>query len=138
MSALSPDTAIRVAKIVPTLSSDKAGEVAAAAAAIDRALTAGGSDWHDLGDAIRRRGGREPVARQNREARSEYVTLAPTQRAAVLVALRRGLDSPRLSRWEHDFVVSILERLEDSRAQLSRRQAEAVDRVLTKLAGGGR
>ena len=48
MGALSPDIAARVAKLVPLLSSDKAGEVAATAAAIGRALKAAGTDWHDL------------------------------------------------------------------------------------------
>ena len=54
MSALSVDTAARVAKFVPTLSSDKAGEVVAAAAAIGRALKAGGADWHDLAEHLKR------------------------------------------------------------------------------------
>ncbi len=52
MSTFSSDTAARVAKLVPMLSSPVAGEVAATAAAIERTLTSGGSDWYDLASAI--------------------------------------------------------------------------------------
>lgn len=38
----------RLAKLVPLLGSPVSGEVAAAAAAITRALTAAGNDWHDF------------------------------------------------------------------------------------------
>lgn len=38
----------KLTKLLPMLASDKPGEVVAAAAAITRALEAGGTDWHDL------------------------------------------------------------------------------------------
>ncbi len=52
MSTFSSDTAARVAKLVPMLSSPVAGEVAATAAAIERTLKSGGSDWYDLAKRI--------------------------------------------------------------------------------------
>ena len=128
----------RLSRIVRSLASDHPSEVVAAAAALKRALAACGADLNDLGDAIERPAGDKPIPHQDRASRPDYVVLDLSQRVAVLIALRRGLESPRLSRWEADFTKSILERLEDSRARLSRRQAEAVDRVLTKLAGAHR
>ena len=46
------DAAPRLAKLLPMLSSDKAGEVVAAASAIGRTLASVGCDWHDLADRI--------------------------------------------------------------------------------------
>jgi hypothetical protein len=44
--------AARLKKLLLMLSSDQPGEVAAAAQAIDRALKADGSDWHDLANKL--------------------------------------------------------------------------------------
>lgn len=54
MSALPPETIARVARLIPMLSSDKAGEVVAAAAAIERTLKAAACDWHDFADHLGR------------------------------------------------------------------------------------
>ena len=51
---MTPDTAARVAKLVPLLSSDRMGEVAATAAAIERTLKANGEDWFALAAHIER------------------------------------------------------------------------------------
>ena len=47
-TALAFNVRDRLAKLLPLLSSDKDGEVVAAARAISRTLTAAGSDWHGL------------------------------------------------------------------------------------------
>jgi hypothetical protein len=44
---LSPDTILKLAKMIPCLSSDHAGEVVATAHAIQRTLQSSGRDWHD-------------------------------------------------------------------------------------------
>lgn len=44
----------RIAKLIPLLGSDKAGEVHAAALAIGRILESGDSDWHDLASVVSR------------------------------------------------------------------------------------
>jgi hypothetical protein len=46
--------AARLAQLVRLLGTDKDGERLAAVAAMDRALRAGGHDWHDLADAVER------------------------------------------------------------------------------------
>jgi hypothetical protein len=45
---LSPDTILKLAKMIPCLSSDHDGEVVATAHAIQRTLQSSGRDWHDL------------------------------------------------------------------------------------------
>jgi hypothetical protein len=45
---LSPDTILKLAKMIPRLSSDHDGEVVATAHAIERTLQSSGWDWHDL------------------------------------------------------------------------------------------
>ncbi len=42
----------KIGKLIRLLSSDKPGEVAAAAAALTRLLQAGGRDWHDVADLV--------------------------------------------------------------------------------------
>lgn len=51
----SPETADRLAKLIPRLASDQDGEVVATARAIERTLKADGSDLHGLADAVRRK-----------------------------------------------------------------------------------
>jgi hypothetical protein len=51
-SSLSPETRERLGKLVALLASDQSGEVAAAAAAIGRTLSAAGADWHDLAEIV--------------------------------------------------------------------------------------
>lgn len=62
---LSLETRARLVKLVPMLSSPIAGEVAATAAAIERALKSAGSDWHDLAAHIERDNGTPVVSRDN-------------------------------------------------------------------------
>jgi hypothetical protein len=45
---LSPDTILKLAKMIPRLSSGHDGEVVATAHAIQRTLQSSGRDWHDL------------------------------------------------------------------------------------------
>lgn len=58
MSALTP--ALKVARLLPLLASDRDGEVVATARAIGRTLAAYGQDWHDLARLI----SAEPVTAQ--------------------------------------------------------------------------
>lgn len=60
----------KIAKLIPTLSSTMDGEVVSAVRAIERALKAGGKDWHDLVKAIDF-GGRpaDPYASQSSQRR---------------------------------------------------------------------
>jgi hypothetical protein len=51
MNALAPISA-RLAKLIPLLASDKAGEVAATVEAIKRVLGTVGADFHDLARAL--------------------------------------------------------------------------------------
>ena len=48
------DLTSRLAKLLPVLASDKAGEVVAATAAITRIMQAEGLDWHDLAGSMAR------------------------------------------------------------------------------------
>jgi hypothetical protein len=49
---LSPDTILKLAKMIPRLSSDHDGEIVATAHAIQRTLQSSGRDWHDLAAAM--------------------------------------------------------------------------------------
>jgi hypothetical protein len=49
---MTPEARLRLGKLIRMLSSDKPGEVAAAAAAIGRTLAAEGSDFHALADTL--------------------------------------------------------------------------------------
>lgn len=91
MKTLSPTAVERIGKMILMLSSDRPGEVGAAAAAIDRTLRVAGADWHDLVGALTapasRRRRREVVPDEERTLRGleRFVEL---QRQAV----RRHLD----------------------------------------------
>ncbi|MCH7801559.1 MAG: hypothetical protein IIC24_08480 [Chloroflexi bacterium] len=51
MTAPAP-ISVKLKALIPRLSSDKPGEVAATAAAITRQLSKAGADWHDLADRL--------------------------------------------------------------------------------------
>jgi hypothetical protein len=57
---------LKVGKLLRLLASDKAGEVIAAASALQRTLAAAGLDWHDLAGAAER--GLQPAAPPKRIA----------------------------------------------------------------------
>lgn len=71
MSALSEKAKHRLAKLIPLLGSDKAGERQATVSAMASVLTAAGLDWHDLAAAV---GGAEIVEAQ----RPPQIAPAPT------------------------------------------------------------
>jgi hypothetical protein len=79
----------KLAKLLPLLSSDKDGEVVAAARAIGRTLAASGADWHDL----------------------IKVLIAPPPDMAVdfPFVLRCLHGHPALTEWEAKFVGSIVQ-----------------------------
>jgi hypothetical protein len=62
---MTPAASDKLAKLVRLLSSDKDGEVLAAAAAIRRTLAAEGSDIHALADALCRRPPPPPAPRED-------------------------------------------------------------------------
>lgn len=76
--------------LILLLSSDKPGEVAAAAAQITRRLRKAGRDWHDLADALEAAGSvREPKRSPSRAATCwgevvEYLATLPDDMAELL------------------------------------------------------
>lgn len=92
LAAIAP----RLAKLVLLLSSDRPGEVAAAASAIDRALRSANANWHDLVAQLTES---HVVCRDPPLPRHS----APDP-GAMLAGLLKSL---WLSEWEHDFVRSM-------------------------------
>lgn len=89
----------RVAKLLPLLGSDKAGEVVATAAAIGRTLTLAGLDWHALAALVERHA--SPTARSASSdpgALFSFGTITPAQRARRWRCWPRALAS-RSNRW---------------------------------------
>ncbi len=89
----------KLPKLIPLLSSDKAGEVVASAAAIGRTLKTAGCTWHDVSAQLTRpRVIFERVARPS-PGRATH---------ADLLAMAAELDGhPDLSAWEDGFVSNV-------------------------------
>jgi hypothetical protein len=150
--------ASKLAKLLPLLASDKPGEVAATAAAINRTLAAAGADLHDLASAIEGLSKAAPKARRQRKpasrpagpdperARSaqqpkprQYYTedtklwadLSPAERLALAQQL---LDSEILTLWEIDLVSNIRAQVREwPHARQSERQQAVLDRLAATL-----
>ncbi|WP_353857967.1 hypothetical protein [Azospirillum formosense] len=124
----------KLAKLLPVLSSDKPGEVVNAAAAITRALTAAGTDWHDLTALL-------TAAPAPPQGATPHQGAAPAPRPGPVTswgAARRLWENPALlNDWERVFVSSILDRLRSGKP-LSERQAATLTRVYRRHLGGGR
>jgi hypothetical protein len=82
----------RLAKIIPLLGSDSAGERDAAVAAIGRALEGAGFTWHDLAELV---GGKPPASR-----------VVPDGRGLAALLLHEAFD--RLTDWEVEFCTTVL------------------------------
>lgn len=87
-----------IAKLLPRLASDHAGEVAATAAAISRKLIAGGSDWHEL--AKRVASGGQGVASSHRPAAKPHdwgmTTRAPNGNIRTEGAIKKYSEKAKL------------------------------------------
>lgn len=114
----------KLRKLIPLLSSDKAGEVVATASAISRTLNGGDATWHDLTAQLTEpRVEREPLPRRSWRA--------PTPDAGTM--LEQLLDHPDLSDWEHNFVESVWSQYR-RRWRLSDRQLEVLERIWRRVA----
>ena len=116
----------KLAKLVLLLSSDKLGEVAAAAAAIDRTLESAGATWHEL-------------AAQLTEQRVSYRDPPRTDPARAtwgdLLGIASELDgNPDLSPWESDFVSGVRRALRRG-YPLSAKQLSILDRIWARISG---
>ena len=142
MSALPAPILPRVASLLRLLGSDQDGEALGAARALQRTLAGAGSDLHTLADVVER--GTEtvfversaPALRRARKARAAgpgSVELKPAQRRQVIEALTNASRRGALSRWEEEFVASIVTILRGARPRLSARQVEIVERLLLKF-----
>jgi hypothetical protein len=100
----------RLAKLLPMLASDRPGEVAATAAAINRTLASAGADLHDLADAVAA-AGRTPSPQKDRGVLFEHQSwteMAASARVQWLNAMERCL---KLSSWELQLVADIRSRI---------------------------
>jgi hypothetical protein len=112
----------RLRKLIPVLSSDKAGEVVATAGAITRTLSAAGASWFDLAAQLTEPECEPPPRRSWRAP--------PPDAAAMLDDL---LGHPDLSAWERDFVESVYGQYRRL-WRLSDRQLEVLERIWRKVA----
>ncbi|MCW8088319.1 hypothetical protein [Sabulicella glaciei] len=83
----------KVTKLLPLLSSDKPGEVAATVAAIGRTLTAAGLDWHALALVVERHAALPTRPGATPAAAFSFANLPPrgARKALALLASRPGL-----------------------------------------------
>lgn len=127
MAELDRNTIKRLRKLLPLLTSDQPGEVAATVAAILRALTGAGASIHDLVAALGRPQKPRVVVRivyrdrivveerivyRDREEAPEELAGAAMPSADVLQAARTLLADAFLNDREHDFVCNMLARAE--------------------------
>jgi hypothetical protein len=91
-----PSIGPRLAKLLPLLGSDQPGEVAAAVAAITRALTKAGTDWHGLAALV------AGEAKRQTAPAFTFATLAPktARKQITLLAGRPGVTMPDRVRLE--------------------------------------
>jgi len=101
-------SAARLARLIRLLATDRDGERLGAVAALDRALRAGGHDWHDLADA---------VERGWQARKSEPIELSDWQSVAQ-ACLAHG--ASRLSASELDFLRSMMMRPTEPTGRQSR------------------
>lgn len=113
----------QLAKIIPLLSSDRPGEVTAAAAAIGRVLQQGGKDWHWLAQLLS--GGNPPASSASLEALATFQTLI-RQQTSVLAERQAEINTLR-----HELVAakgntnSLRQELAQSRQRYATLQIEA-------------
>jgi len=106
------ETAPKLAKLLPLLSSDQDGEVIAAARAISRALASVGADWHDLVKVLT-----EPASAEIED---------------FPFVLRCLHGHPALTDWEARFIASIVGQQARGR-RLSAKQRAVVMRAWERL-----
>ena len=112
----------KLAKLLPLLGSDKAGEVSAAAAAISQTLRTAGADWHDIAGLLLPPSMSAPL----RPAPSWSRT--PTRFQSDLEAAR-WLGNCALTPWETVFVASIGSYLRAGR-RLTSKQKSTLDEIV--------
>ena len=141
MNQLAP-IATKLGKLIPMLSSDKDGEVVAAARAIGRALNGAGLDYHVLAAAVTT----PPVPvyptfKPAAPARPHWKSAAGSHDPARLQHLAHALFceslSHRLRANEADFIASMIERLSAGRSA-TEKQAAWLDAIYRRLTGRGR
>jgi hypothetical protein len=114
-------------KLIPLLSSDRSGEVIAAADAISRTLKAGGATWHDLANALTEPRViviERPAAPRPSPGRATW---------ADLLAMASELDgNPDLSPWETDFVAGVRRTLRRG-YPLSTKQRHTLERIWQRV-----
>lgn len=119
MNALVPTN--QVAKLLPRLGSNFDGEKLAALAAIDRALRAAWSDWHDLAEMLTSPARRVP---------NQSCETVPHWRVMAKFCDLRGIG--RLNEREIDFILDMNERL----SRPTERQIQWLFAIYKKLGGG--
>ena len=113
----------KLAILIPRLASDKAGEVAATAAAITRQLSKAGADWHDLADTL--------TSASETPAQNNEVLVFTNYAEAVEWIL--ATDNGELTATQIRFVESMSEILE--RWPPKPKQAEWLRSLVAKLGG---
>lgn len=142
MTALSPATVAKLAKVLPRLATDSDGEVIATVAAVKRVLASGGHDIHDLTEALTApppppivvwREAPQPRQSNPFSRRPHHWRdgLDPNRRWTSLV-LRCRLAPGRLSPWETTFLDSLKGRL-DRGGILTERQRDRLLEIAAKL-----
>ena len=142
MAVIPPAVLPRVGSLLRLLGSDQDHEALGAVRALRRTLGGVGLDLHDLASVIERPAAApadQPPASpadRNRRARPGDITLLTATCRRVREALRRALDSGRLSKWETDFANSLVERLDGGGCRISKKQGDALGRLLAKVGEG--
>ncbi|GJD51279.1 hypothetical protein OPKNFCMD_4033 [Methylobacterium crusticola] len=143
MTALTPTTAAKIAKVLPQLATDDDVAIVAAVAAMKRLLASGGHDIYDLTTALTaplptpRVIYREAPRPAHRYEESPVYgrwrhDLDPLASLKALVA-RCRMSSTRLSGWERGFLESVERQLKAGR-DLSPKQKDVLFRIRDRLA----
>ncbi len=123
----------KLAKLFPMLSSDKAFEVAATAAAIGRTLQAAGADWHDLSQIIDGNSEPEPSKPVKHSARMLFPKLMYLTRDAQLAWMTAIAAQPWATEWESAFCGDIARQIyTQPHRGFSPKQVKAIDGLLRR------
>lgn len=124
LAAVSP----RLAKLLPMLSSNQPGEVAAAAAAIGRTLASVGADWHDLAAILTAPPAARSLPPPPKKGRAPELGMMLEE----LARLRPGV----LSAWEAQFIANVGRYWRKGKA-LSDRQTACLRGIHARVHGHG-
>jgi len=135
MSRLSPDTAARLVKLVPMLSSPVQGEVAATAAAVERTLKSGGADWHDLAATLA--GGPMPKS-VKLPGPMLFPKIDLLTRDATIAWMSAIAAQPWATEWEASFCISIADQTyRQPHRSFSPKQVKACNALLRRAFAEG-